>query len=192
MALRVSGKNFDIGEAMRQHVQERIGASTAKYFDGSVTGHVIIDHEGTGYRTDCTLHLTSGTTLHADGRAHEPYASFDQAADRLERRLRRYKQRLKAHHGGSAPASVESGVVADYVLEAPVEESDAAGEFNPLIIAERTSALKEMSVSGAVMELDMTGAQVLAFRHSTSGRVNLVFRRTDGNIGWIDPNDLAK
>ena len=192
MALRVSGKNFDIGEAMRQHVQDRIGGAIAKYFDGSVTGHIVIDHEGTGYRSDCTLFLTSGTSLHSEGRAHEPYASFEQAAERLEKRLRRYKQRLKGHHSSAAPPPVESGTVADYVLEAPVEEAhETTTEFSPLIIAERSSALKEMSVSGAVLELDLTGVQALAFRHAGSGRVNLVFRRSDGNIGWIDPSELA-
>ncbi len=191
MALRVSGKNFDIGEAMRQHVQDRIGGSVEKYFDGSVTGHIVIDHEGTGYRTDCTLYLTSGTSLHAEGRAHEPYASFEQAADRLEKRLRRYKQRLKGHHVAGHVQPVETGVVADYVLEAPDEETHDAKDFSPLIIAERTSAMKEMSVSNAVLELDATGAPVLAFRHATSGRINLVFRRTDGNIGWIDPSEAT-
>jgi ribosomal subunit interface protein len=187
MALRVSGKNFDIGEAMRQHVQDRLGAAVAKYFDGSFTGHVVIDHEGSGYRSDCTLHLTSGTSLHSEGRAHEPYASFEQAAERLEKRLRRYKQRLKAHHTGGNE-SAATGTVADYVLEAPDDE-DAPTEFNPLVIAERTAALRNMAVSDAVLELDMTGAQALAFRHAGSGRVNLVFRRTDGNIGWLDPSE---
>ena len=83
MGLRVSGKNFDIGEAMRQHVYDRVAAAAGKYFDGSVTGHVIVEHEGSGYRANCTLHLTSGITLQVEGRAHDPYISFDQAAERL-------------------------------------------------------------------------------------------------------------
>ena len=95
MVLRVSGKNFSIGESLRQRVLDRIETATSRYFDGSVTGHVIIDHEGTGYRTDCVLHLASGITLQAEGRSHEPYVSVDQAADRLEGRLKRYKSRLK-------------------------------------------------------------------------------------------------
>ena len=91
--LRVSGKNFNIGAAMREHVSSRIEAATQRYFGGGLNGHVIIDHEGSGYRADCTLHLSSGVSLHAEGRAQEAYASFDQAADRLERRLSRHKQR---------------------------------------------------------------------------------------------------
>lgn len=193
MALRVSGKNFDIGESLRIHVQDRIGSSVAKFFDGSFQGHVVIDHEGTGYRSDCTLHLTSGMTLHSEGRAHEPYVSFEQAADRLEKRLRRYKQRLKAHHASNgADHQPADGVIADYVLEAPEAEDVDAQEFNPLIIAERTTALKEMSVSAAVSELDLTGARVLVFRHAGTSRVNLVYRRSDGNIGWIDPTETGK
>src|SRR5262249_38713783 len=96
---------------------------------------------------------------------------------------------LKGHHASSA-AEAASGAVADYVLEAPEDSEDAPSEFNPLVIAERTVALRNMSVSDAVIELDMTGSQALAFRHAGSGRVNLVFRRTDGNIGWLDPSDV--
>ena len=109
-----------------------------KYFDGGVTGHVVVDHEGSGFRSDCTLHLASGVTLQAEGRAIEPYASFEQAADRLERRLRRYKQRLKDHHG--ATANVEPSqreVFSSYVLEAPEDESHEAEDFNPVVVAEK-------------------------------------------------------
>lgn len=189
MVLRVSGKNFDIGEALRLHVRQRVEAATSKYFDGSVTGHVILDHEGSGYRSDCTLHLASGITLHAEGRAQEPYACFDQAADKLERRLRRYKRRLKDHHLAvqiEAKAEVAAALVADYVIEAPGDEG-LDGEFHPVVIAERTSSLRQMPVSEAVVELDFTGAPVHVFRHAGNGRVNIVYRRSDGNIGWVDP-----
>jgi ribosomal subunit interface protein len=163
--------------------------ATSKYFDGSVTGHVILDHEGSGYRSDCTLHLASGVTLQAEGRAQEPYASFEQAAERLEKRLRRYKRRLKGHHpmSLSSTAAVADVIVADYVIEAPVDAGVEGTEFHPVVIAERTSALKQMPVSEAVMELDFTGAPVQVFRHAGNGRVNIVYRRSDGNIGWIDP-----
>jgi ribosomal subunit interface protein len=98
MPLRISGKNLDIGEALRQHINEKLESATSKYFDGSVSGHVVITPEGSGYYSDCTLHLASGVTLQAEGRAHDPYASFDQAAERIEKQLRRYKRRLKDHH----------------------------------------------------------------------------------------------
>jgi ribosomal subunit interface protein len=190
MVLRVSGKNFDIGEALRLHVRSRVEAATSKYFDGSVTGYVILDHEGSGYRSDCTLHLASGVTLQVEGRAQEPYASFEQAAERLEKRLRRYKRRLKGHHpsvAAGSTASVAEMRVADYVIEAPADDGAEGSEFHPVVIAERTSSLKQMPVSEAVMELDFTGAPVQIFRHAGNGRVNIVYRRSDGNIGWIDP-----
>jgi ribosomal subunit interface protein len=98
MPLRISGKNLDIGEALRQHIDEKVEAAIAKYFDGSVNGHAVIEPEGSGYHSDCTLHLASGVTLQADGRAHDPYASVDQAVNRIEKQLRRYKRRLKEHH----------------------------------------------------------------------------------------------
>ena len=188
MSLRVSGKNFSIGEALRTHVLTRIESAASKYFDGSVTGHVVVDHEGSGYRTDCTLHLTSGMTLHAEGRAHEPYASFEQAADRLEGRLRRYKTRLKKHHTHSHGAQpVEPEIVSDYTIEPPGPDHAEAETYHPVVIAEASRQLKEMPVSDAVRDLDLTGAPVLLFRHATTGRVNIVYRRPDGNIGWLDP-----
>lgn len=197
MGLRVSGKNFDIGEAMRQHVFDRVVAAAGKYFDGSVTGHVIVEHEGSGYRANCTLHLTSGVTLQVEGRAHDPYISFDQAADRLEKRLRRYKRRLKDHHAGAAngttgvpsgSAAGETEIVADYVIEAPDADASEENEYNAVVVAEHSAALRTMAVAAAVLELDFTGAPVLVFRHASSGRVNVVYRRSDGNIGWIDPS----
>jgi len=191
MTLRVSGKNLDIGEALRTHVQQRIAAMIAKYFDGQMTtGHVTLAPEGSGFRTECTLHLSSGMTLEAQGKAHEPYASFDQTAERIEKRLRRYKERLKSRHplgnGGGAGQPMP-----DYVLALPDLEAEPIGEFNPVIVAESTGRLRELSVSAAVMDLDLTGAAFLVFRHAGNGRVNIVYRRQDGHIGWIDPPAAA-
>jgi ribosomal subunit interface protein len=185
MPLRVSGKNINIGEALRTHIVQRLEGAASKYFDGGVSGHVTITPEGSGYRADCSLHLTSGIVLQADGRAQEPYATFDQAADRIEKRLRRYKERLKKHHDnhGHEGAAEE---VSYQVLEAPDQETEAPAEFSPAVIAETTTRLRRLSVSAAVLDLDLSGGPVLAFRHVNTGRVNIVYRRSDGNIGWID------
>jgi ribosomal subunit interface protein len=192
MTLRVSGKNLDIGESLRQHVFDKVEAVIGRYFNGRVTGHVVLAPEGSGYRSDCTLHLSSGMTLQAEGKAHEPYASFEQAADRIERRLRRYKQRLKDHHGQSDGAAGEADArnaasVASYVMEAPDEEAEETRDFSPVVVAESTARLKSLSVASAVMELDLTGAPVVVFQHASSARLNVVYRRRDGAIGWIDP-----
>jgi ribosomal subunit interface protein len=190
MPLRVSGKNLDIGESLRTHVLEKVQAVIARYFDGKVTGHVVISPEGSAFRTDCSLHLSSGMNLQAEGRAHEPYASFEQAADKLERRLRRYKKRLKEHAGGHEPQLEDRGApqVAYSVIEAPAEDvEDAPVDFSPVVVAEGSKPLKTMSVANAVAELDLTGAPLVLFQHATNARLNIVYRRRDGAIGWLDP-----
>jgi ribosomal subunit interface protein len=187
MPFRVSGKNLDIGAALRERVNARIGEALAKYFDGGYSGHVTVEKEGFGFRTECAIHLDSGMVLHTEANAADAYASADQAAVRIEKRLRRYKRRLKDHHlaRGNGAAAINAP---SYVIEAPSHEGDdETAEFSPVIIAESTTALKQLSVSEAVMELDMTGAPVVVFRHASHGHVNLVYRRPDGNIGWVDP-----
>jgi ribosomal subunit interface protein len=187
MTVRVSGKNLDIGEALRQHVLDKVEATVTRYFNGSVGGHVVMTREGSGYRSDCTLRLSSGVSLHAEGRAHEPYLCFEQAADKIESRLRRYKTRLKGH--AAASGANTRGKVENYLIESPREEQEEpAGGFNPVVVAEGTEDLKSLSVASAVAELDLTGAPVVVFQHAGSGRVNVVYRRRDGAIGWIDPH----
>jgi ribosomal subunit interface protein len=190
MPFRVSGKNIDIGEALRIRITQRIAEATTKYFDGGYSGHVTVSKEGFGFRTECTIHLDSGITLEAEALAADAYASADQAAYRIEKRLRRYKRRLRdrqaARADGSAVPEELTLDMQSYVIAAP-DEDEIATDINPVIIAESTTALKRLSVSEAVMELDLTGAQVIVFRHAGHGRVNLVYRRSDGHIGWIDP-----
>ena len=191
MPFRVSGKNIDIGEVLRTRVNERIAEATAKYFDGGFSGHVTVGKEGFGFRTECVIHLDSGIVLETEATAADAYASAEQAAVRLEKRLRRYKRRLKDRPGARIDGSGPGGGIVgaqSYVIAAPEHDSDEeVGEWNPVIIAESTTALKRLSVSEAVMELDMRGTAVVVFRHAGHGRVNLVYRRADGHIGWIDP-----
>ncbi|MGO8797613.1 MAG: ribosome hibernation-promoting factor, HPF/YfiA family [Roseiarcus sp.] len=192
MTLRVSGKNLDIGDSLRQHVLSRVAAVIGRYFGGPIAGHVVISPEGSWFRSDCSLHLSSGMNLQAEGKAQEPYASFDQAADRIERRLRRYNKRLKERHasanGGSEAGGAAPPMVASYLIEAPDEEAEEVQDFSPVIVAEGSALLKSLSVASAVAELDLTGAPVVVFQHAGSARVNVVYRRGDGAIGWIDPH----
>ena len=191
MPFRVSGKNIDLGEALRTRVNARVAEATAKYFDGGYSGHVTIGKEGFGFRTECLIHLDSGITLEAEAIAGDAYASADQAALRIEKRLRRYKRRLKGHQTTRADGQAVNDVAAEarsYIIAAPeLETEEEVTEFNPVIIAETMTALRRLSVSEAVMELDLTGCAVVVFRHAGHGRVNLVYRRPDGHIGWIDP-----
>jgi ribosomal subunit interface protein len=188
MTLRVSGKNLDIGEALRSQVEARVANALSKYFDGDYSGHVTVAKDGAGFRTECVLHLVSGMTLEASGAAQDAYASFDQTAERIEKRLRRYKSRLKerqASANGRDGAAPESAYA---VIEAPNEDDgEGESEFHPVVIAESTKSFHRLSVSEAVEELDLTGAPVLVFLHAGTGRVNVVYRRRDGAIGWVDP-----
>lgn len=188
MTVRVSGKNLTIGEALQDHARARIAAAVNRYFDGPISGHVTIETEGSGYRSDMTLHLQSGVTLQVDGRAHEPYPCFDQTVDKLERRLRRYKSRLRDRHPAANLGSLP--LMAERTIEQPPDEDEEI-EYNPVVVAETKSPLKPMSVAAAVTDLDLSGAPVLVFRHSGSGHVNIVYRRPDGHIGWIDPHDAS-
>ena len=185
MPFRVSGKNIQIGQVLRERVAARIADALGKFFSGGYSGHVTICKEGYGFRTECAIHLDSGVTLQAESLAADAYASADQAADRIEKRLRRYKGRLKDRH---AIRSDGPEIVApSYVLTAPEPDAeDQVTTFNPAVIAESTTALRRLSVSEAVMELDLTGAAVILFRHAGHGRINVVYRRIDGHVGWID------
>lgn len=195
MSFRVSGKNIEIGSALQDHARTKVGALIGKFFDGEPTGHVTLEPEGSGYRADMFIQLSDGVTLQAEGRAHEVYASFDQAADRIEKRLRRHKQRLKDRHGGASQNGQRdepqpARTMASYVIEAPDEE-DISADFVPVVVAESKASLRSLSVSSAVMELDMSGAQLLVFRHAGTAEVNVVYRRPDGHVGWIDPSGKA-
>jgi ribosomal subunit interface protein len=190
MTLRISGKSISVGEALRGRIGDRTEEVLRKYFDGNFSGHITLSKDGFGFRTDCALHLDSGITLEADSNAPDAYASADQALLMIEKRLRRYKSRLKDRSARKAAAEAAAFAGLDapsYVIEAPAEGEDEVTGYNPVIIAEATTALKRLSVSEAVMELDLTGAPCLVFQHGSSGRVNIIYRRADGNVGWVDP-----
>lgn len=191
MTIRVSGKSISVGDALRGRVSERTDEVLRKYFDGNYSGHITLSKDGFGFRTDCLLHLDSGITLEAESNAADAYASADQALLQIEKRLRRYKSRLKDRSARKIHAATEASAALDapsYVIEALDADAEVEHEaYNPVIIAEATTAMKKLSVSEAVMELDFTGAPVVVFLHGGSGRVNIIYRRPDGNIGWIDP-----
>ena len=196
MTLRISGKSISIGEALRDRVSERTEEVLRKYFDGNYSGHITMSKDGFGFRTDCLVHLDSGITLEADSNAADAYASADQALLMMEKRLRRYKSRLKdrsarkAYVASAALAEMQAPTLdaPSYVIEAPAHDEEHEGDgYSPVIIAEATTSLRRLSVSEAVIELDLTGAPCMVFQHGGSGRLNIIYRRADGNVGWIDP-----
>jgi ribosomal subunit interface protein len=186
MTLQITGKNVDVGDALRAYVVERIEHTLDKYVGRSLSGHVLIEKEHGAFRTDCSIKLRSGLSLQSHGEAPDAYASADLALERLDKRLRRYKRRLKRRHGPSA--APEKQVQAPYyVIETAEEEHELPEGDNPVIIAETQMAIRELPVSDAVMQMDLLDEPFMVFRNASHGRINVVYRRPDGNIGWIDP-----
>jgi ribosomal subunit interface protein len=184
MALRISGKNMDIGEALRGRIDERIRSGLSKYLDGHCEGHVTVAPDGSAYQIDCVLHLRSGVTVEGTGAAHDPYLALDQAAVRMEKRLRRHRERLRDRAARERDVAMVEAPYA--IIEAPEDEAMEEG-FSPVVVAESTTHLRRLPVSEAVIELDLTGAPFVMFQHAGTGRLNVVYRRRDGAIGWIDP-----
>jgi hypothetical protein len=146
---------------------------------------VRIEKEHGEFRTNCTIHLWQGMSLEAHGVAPDAYQSADLACERLEKRVRRYKRRLKRHGGGETPRKQTSAT--DYVIQAASEGYKERDEDNPVIIAEAETPVHEMAVSDAVMQMDLSDRALVVFRNASHGEINVVYRRDDGNIGWIDP-----
>ncbi len=180
---------MEIGDAFRTRIESRIGEAIDKYFDGGFSGRVNVVKSGSRFTADCMIHLDSGMALQATGDAQEPTAAFEAAADRFEKRLRRYKRRLKSHGPGGNGNATDIA----YTVMAPIADDDeeVPEDYAPAIVAESTVALRTMSVASAVIELDTKDSPVFVFRNAGSDHVNIVYRRADGNIGWIDPSTAA-
>jgi ribosomal subunit interface protein len=184
MNLRISGKHMEIGDAFRSRIEGRIGEAIDKYFDGGFSGHVTVEKSGSRFAADCMIRLDTGMSLQATGEAQEPVSAFDVAAEKFEKRLRRYKRRLKSHHADGADSQP---VDVAYRVMAPVsDEEEVPDDFAPAVVAESTVSLKSMTVAAAVVELDTKDSPVYVFRNAGNDHVNIVYRRSDGNIGWID------
>jgi ribosomal subunit interface protein len=190
MSVRVTGKQMDIGDAFRTKITGAINDAILKYFDGGFSSQVLVAKTGSRFNADCMIHLDSGTNLHAAGDANDPQVAFDTAFDRIEKRLRRYKRKLRDHHHGENRAA--SSEIAYAVIDTPQQDDDTevAEDFAPVIVAETTKKLGTMSVASAVMALDMTDEPVVMFRKPGSTELNIVYRRNDGNIGWIDSANI--
>lgn len=188
MSVRVSGKHMEIGDSFRQRIETQINDAVTKYYEGGYSSQVIVEKAGSRFVADCRLHIDTGANLHATGEAAEPQAAFDVACERLEKRVRRYKRKLRDHHAGHIG---DPGEFTFAVVDAVSDESEEIAEdFAPTIVAENTRPLKTMSVASAVMALDMTDDPILLFRSPGSEQLNIVYRRPDGNIGWIDSANI--
>lgn len=192
MQINVKGKQIDVGDALTEHVEAHLTNAVAKYFDRSVDAVITFSRDARAFRCDAHVHLPTGLIAQASGRAQDVYAAFDQSAERIEKQLRRYKRRLRDHHRERAEP-VPALAATEYVLDNPAfeEEHEEPESLKPVIVAETTQNLPSLSVGEAVMQMELAGREHLFFRHDASGRFNLVYRREDGNVGWIDPAATA-
>lgn len=195
MQLSVQGKQLDVGDALRAHVDATLSRTLEKYFGNAVEVTVTLSRERHRYRAVVSAHVGRGIHLEAHGEADAPYPAFDMAADRLSTRLRRHKRRLRDHHKDMAEPG-ETLTAQKYILAGDSndeefleeEENRQEGDHSePIVIAEMTTDIESLTVSDAVMRLSLADAPALMFRNSAHGGLNMVYRRRDGNIGWIDP-----
>ena len=191
MQLTVTGKQVDVGDALRRHVESALDSLLDKYFGAAIEAHAVFAREGHLIHVEISLHIGRGIVINSGAAAADHYPAFDAAAERLAKQLRRYKRRLRDHHG-KAHASVERAETARSFVLAPIDEEAEADAgtvdgASPVVIAEMSTELPRLTVGEAAMRLDLADAPVLLFRNRTHGELNLVYRRGDGNIGWIDP-----
>ena len=191
MRIQVAGRQMDVGEALRTRIEDELASGVGKYFNRATDAVVTVAKNAVGAEVDCTVHLASGISLQAEGHGGDAHSAFGDAMEKLEKRVRRYKRRLRNHHADNkSPLPAEDAT--QYVLAPLQAESDSETEtteadVGPLVIAETTTAVRTMPVAMAVMQLDLSDSPALMFRNAANGELNVVYRRKDGNIGWIDP-----
>ncbi len=191
MDIRVSGHQVDTGDALRTHVEDRLQALADKYFSRSISAHVTFGHGPHGsFSCDIVAHVMQGVILKGSGQGGEAHPAFDQAADRIETQLRRYMRRLKARHS-AANGEIAAEVDAGYTVFQPVPDEEELNGNHPPVIAETRVDVPEASVSDAVMMLDLRNTNALLFKNSGTGAFNMVYRRGDGTIGWVEPQRAA-
>jgi ribosomal subunit interface protein len=192
MQIKVSGKQVDVGDALRTHAEDRLSGSIPKYIDRVTQCDVVISREAHQFRADIVLNTGTHSNFVVKGRAEavDAHAAFDAAAEKIEKQLRRYKRRLTDHHktdrNEAVSISEAESRATKYVLASRAEEEEVNDDA-PLIIAEKATSVETLTVSEAVMRMDLADLPALMFFNKANGRLNTVYRRADGNISWVDP-----
>jgi len=194
MKLSIHGKQLDIGDSLRAHIERGMAVIVGKYFDNPTDATVALTKQGQLFRTDITVHVGKGIMVQGRAESGDPYGSFETAGEHVAKRLRRYKRRLRDHHRGRSPKE-ETLTAAQYILAAEAdlpEMDDAAAEpEQPIVIAEMQTPIETMTVGEAVMRMDLAGLPAMLFRNGAHGGLNMVYLREDGNVGWVDPKNHA-
>ncbi|MEO0754141.1 MAG: ribosome-associated translation inhibitor RaiA [Pseudomonadota bacterium] len=194
MEIKIAGKNMELGEALQTRIADGLEAAVRKYFDRPGDAHVTVTRVAHLNEVDVNVHLPSGIILQSVGQATDPYDALETALAKIEKRVRRYKRRLKDHHReGRSPLPSEPATA--FVIPAQGESADALEDDvqegthgdNPVTVAEDSAQIRTMSVSEAVMQLELGESPALMFRNARHNGLNMVYRRPDGNIGWLDP-----
>lgn len=186
MQIKITGKHLDIGDALHTHIETKLQSFRERFFEGTVHGNVTLEKQRGQFLTDCTLHLATGLVLQSHAQDGSAMGSADVALSHLEKQLKKYKQRLKDHHR-SPREDRQPREVSAYVIQQDDHEEDIELGHNPPVIAETSAVIPELSVGEAVMQLDISTSPFVLFHNSKEGRINVVYRRPDGNIGWLDP-----
>lgn len=191
MRYQVSGKHIEIGDALRTHVTEGLGEVVAKYAERPTEAIVVFSRDAHEFVCEAVVHLSTGLTTQATARAVEIYAAFGKCAEKMEKQLRRYKRRLKNHHRERSQP-VQTFDAPAYILAAGTGEAESEPDtLQPIIIAEMETKIPSLSVGEAVMQMEIAEAPLVVFRNEGQNRINVVYRRPDGNIGWIDPANMG-
>ncbi|WP_048877181.1 ribosome hibernation-promoting factor, HPF/YfiA family [Acidocella aminolytica] len=194
MQLTVSGKQVELSDALRVHVDTQLGNITAKYFDHALEAQVTFGRARSFFTCDINLHAGRGITVRGEGEAADARTAFEDAAEHIAKRLRRYRRRVSAHQRDLNKIKPE--MARAYILAPESEEEEhatpngvdtATQEFHATVIAEDMTAIETLTVRDAVMKMDLAFQPVKMFRNSKTGGLNVVYRRTDGHVGWIDP-----
>ena len=189
MRYQITGKQIDIGEALQTHVKAELGEVVDKYAQRPTDAVIIFSRSAHEHVCEATVHLSTGLTAQAKGHAPEIYAAFESCREKMDKQLRRYKRRLRDHHR-DRPEPVEFDGGSSYILAANEGLDDAEPDsLQPMIIAEMETKIPSISVGEAVMQMELAEQRMLVFRNEGHGGVNVVYRREDGNIGWIDPRN---
>ncbi len=190
MQLTVSGKQLDLSDALRVHVAQHLDVITNKYFDDALQAQVTFSKARSFFTCDINVHAGRGITVRGEGEAGDAHAAFDDAAEHIATRLRRYRRRVSEHARSVTPREKPEPATRFILSADPLPETEPMTETEALhatIIAESDAAIETLCVRDAVMRMDLAYQQVLMFRNSKSGHLNVVYRRADGHVGWIDP-----